>query len=370
MIRIKLFFKTLISRIKQLVFEFKQMQVVLYGCLLSMQLAASGNGNTPNSIFDVMGHREVLRLTLETDIEKLKSDIANEEYQSASLRFKDATGTEQAWKLKVKLRGKFRRMKCVDVPPLKLNFSKRDLEMAGLAPFDDLKLVPQCVEDEALAADYLKREYLAYRLFNEVSPYSYRVQLLRITYIDTATGKRQKQWAFLIEDTAQLRARIGAEKCKDCYNLPNEAFHLQATRLVSVYQYLIGNIDWSLAKMRNVKLFKVNGKVVPVPYDFDFTGLVNAGYMRLDPALGIAQRRDRVYLGLPENVDELGAAIYVISAHREKMEALIGGAKFLSYDSRIDMEAYLNSFFGKPEITKFAPEAIVEGKIDSLDMDK
>lgn len=242
--------------------------------------------------------------------------------------------------------------------------------MAGLAKYDDMKLVPQCVDDRVEAADLLKREYMAYRLFNELTPYSFRVQLLRITYVDSGTGKKRRQWAFLIEDTAQLKARIGAEKCKDCYNLPPDSFHQQATRVVSVFQYMIGNNDWSLNNMRNVKLLKVKGKVVPVPYDFDFSGLVNASYAMPDPELGITMRRERVFLGWKEDMGELYGAIHIVSAHKEKFENLIANSKFLEYETRSDIKGYLNSFLGNPEIEKFPPETVVGKTSEPVEVDR
>jgi hypothetical protein len=337
--------------------------------LLSLSLSANGNP-TPTSIFDLMNHREVLKLTLEADFEKLKSDPTLKGYEPAFLTFKDASGLEQAWNLKVKLRGRFRRMNCTDIPPLKLNFKKSELAMAGLADFDDMKLVPQCVDDAELAADYLKREYLAYRMFNEISPYSYRVQLLRITYVDSGTGKRSKQWAFLIEDTAQLKERLHATSVENPYNLPAERFHLQATRLVSVFQYLIGNPDWNLSRAQNVKMLEVGGKVVPIPYDFDFSGLVNTNYAAPDPNLGLNYRRERVYLGFWEDVENLQTAIRVVKANKGSLEDLVEDFRFLSPESRIDIQGYLNSFFGNPQITKFAPEAVVSRTPQLSEADK
>lgn len=366
---LKLSFKSFVKRLKVLIAEFKELHILVFGLLLSLSLSASGD-STPTSIFDLMNHREVLNLTLESDFEKLKSDRSFEEYVPAFLSFKDASGLEQAWKMKVKLRGKFRRMNCADIPPLKLKFKKSELAMAGLADYNDMKLVPQCVEDKELAADYLKREYLTYRLFNEISPYSYRVQLLRITYIDSGTGKRSKQWAFLIEDTAQLKERLNAKKVDKPFNLPEERFHLHATRLVSVFQYLIGNTDWSLSRAKNVKLLEVNGKVVPIPYDFDFSGLVNTNYAAPDPSLGLTYRRERVYLGFRETTEDLRAAIRVMLANQDDFEELIEDFRPLTFDSRADVEGYLNSFLGNPEITKFAPEMVVSSTPQAVEADK
>ena len=150
------------------------------------------------SIFDLMNYQEVLDLTLEADLATFRTDRKNTSSHPAKVSFRDSSGELQEWDLKVKLRGAFRRMKCTDVPPLKLNFKKSELEKAGLAKFDDLKLVPQCFTGQAAAKESLLKEYLAYKLYNEMSDYSYRVQLVRITYVDVSTGQKDKQWAFLI----------------------------------------------------------------------------------------------------------------------------------------------------------------------------
>ncbi|MCB9349767.1 MAG: hypothetical protein H6573_19980 [Lewinellaceae bacterium] len=68
--------------------------------------------------------------------------------RAATLSFLDKQGNRQEWPLDISLRGKFRRMHCKDMPPLRLDFSKKDLEEAGLAQFDDLKLVNYCMGDD------------------------------------------------------------------------------------------------------------------------------------------------------------------------------------------------------------------------------
>lgn len=301
--------------------------------------------NSAMSIFDEMHYKEVLELTIKADFEKLRLDRRNEEYQAAELSFKDEAGNLQEWDLKVKLRGKFRRMNCSDIPPLKLKFKKSDLAAQNLADFNDMKLVTQCVPDKALAMDLLKREYAAYRLYNEISEYSYRVQLLKVTYIDTNTGTKRKEWAFLIEDTAQLRARFGLEKCEECLNQPIERFYQDDLRIASIFQYMIGNSDWSYLHGRNVKLLLKDDKIIAVPYDFDFSGLVSAPYAAPSSHLGILHIKQRVYLGYEEEAEKLYNVLYAIYSDRARLADLITDMKFINRDSRTDMVSYLNEFF-------------------------
>ena len=207
------------------------------------------------SIFDLMHYSDALAVTLESDFEYLKANRRSEDYQKARIFFKDETGKEQAWNLKVRLRGNFRRVFCTDIPPLKLKFKKSELAVAGLAEFNDMKLVTYCTSNRQEAYELLMKEYLAYELYNELSDNSYRVQLLNITYKDANTGKKTRQWGFLIEDTAQLRHRMGgAEKVETVYNLPMERFSEKDRKLVALFEYIIGNSDWSfmMGKKRQI----------------------------------------------------------------------------------------------------------------------
>ena len=328
--------------------------------LLWLTTGFAANPNAENGIFDQMHYKDVLEMTIESDFERLINDRRNEEYQSAKLSFKDRNGQTQDWDIKVKLRGKFRRMNCSDIPPLKLKFKKSELEAAGLSDFNDMKLVTQCVHDKALAQDLIKREFAAYRLYNQISPYSYRVQMLRITYIDTNSGSKRKEWAFLIEDTAQLKARLGLEACDECWNQPFDRFHTEEIRQVSIFQYLIGNPDWGIPTSKNVKLLLKDGKIIAVPYDFDFSGLVDAPYAAPNGTLGILSVKSRVYLGFEEDPQNLYNSLYSIYGNRTDLIDLIMDMKFVNRDSRIYMVEYLEDFFDNFESIKSGEKNILE----------
>lgn len=342
--------------------------LILFAITITTTINANNNHNLP-SIFDQMQYKEVLELTLETDVENLKLNRRSEAYQKATLRFEDQNEVEQSWEVKLKIRGRFRRMNCSEIPPLKIKFKKDDLEVAGLAPFNDMKLVTHCISDKFEASSLLKKEFLAYKLYNELSPYSFRVQMLKITFKDSKTGKKTKQWAFLIEDFAQLRARIDGQKKENVINIPREAFQSEALKQVALFQYMIGNPDWDLRGARNLKMIVKNGKVIPVPYDFDFSGLVNAPYAIPVSEFGMVTVRDRVYLGFAKDINQLNQVSKSFLAKRKNLDQFVKSFKMLNRADRIDIRDYLDSFFEDINHIQLPGKATAKSALGSSSMD-
>ncbi|PHN06263.1 hypothetical protein [Flavilitoribacter nigricans] len=321
---------------------------------LTFGQTAFANDNLPDKgIFDLWNYQEVIDVKLTFDLDEVFNDRRGEEDYPAEINFKDETGTKQDWQIKISTRGNFRRQKCNETPPLKLNFKKGDLRAAGLADFDDFKLVTHCIDDYQAAKELLLKEYLTYRMFNQLTDISYRVQLVNITYEDSQTGKRKKQMGFLIEDTAQLRARIGADKIEELRIVEQEKYELEYTRLVGMFQYLIGNTDWGITHSKNIKYVEKDQKVLPVPYDFDFAGLVDAPYLLMASRFGQTSRFDRVYLGFEQQENELGEAIEMLQAHKEDMYRTVQNMKMLKRSSREEMIAYLDTYFENAEGIRF-----------------
>ncbi|MDF1697405.1 MAG: hypothetical protein P1U56_16295 [Saprospiraceae bacterium] len=299
----------------------------------------------PFSIFDEMNYQEVLKITIDVDLGNLLKDIRSPENYKAKLKFNDADGKLQVWDMKLALRGKFRRVKCSKMPPLKLKFKKKDLESKDLSTVNDLKLVTQCVEDKREAKALLLKEYLAYKIYNQLTDISYRVQLVEVTFHDTETGKREKQWAFLIEDTAQLRERLLAKKCNDCLYQNMEAFEQETFKLMSVFLYMIGNSDWSAMVGQNTKLIKTKDHILVIPYDFDFSGMVDAPYASVNPNFHLTSRKDRVYLGFEEHLEDITSTFQYFLSKKEEILNLVKKFKLLNKRERRAITKYLETFF-------------------------
>jgi len=299
----------------------------------------------PASIFDEMNYTEVLEMELEVPMENLLSDRRTDNDYGAKLSFKDKNGQLQSWNTKVSLRGKYRRMKCSEMPPLKLKFKKDELRAAGLNTSNDLKMVTQCVVDEKEAKELLLKEYLTYKMYNQITDYSFRVQLVKVSYKDAVSKKVKNQWAFLIEDTAQMRDRLAAEKLGKKENFDLNAVNAEVEKTVAVFQYLIGNHDWGVPNRKNMKIIKKGTELYSIPYDFDFSGIVGASYAKADSQLGIKTRHDRVYLGMDQNLNNLTEILEVFKTKKSKLIKTIKGFKLLNSESRRDMISYLDSFY-------------------------
>ena len=317
--------------------------------LFLVTIQGFANANDVPSIFDELSYQETLEVTLEMDMEAVFANRRNKEKHKTVFTFIDKNNLTQTWNINVTLRGRYRRTRCEGMAPLKLNFKKRDLKEAGLAKFDDMKLVTHCVANKKEAKRLLAKEYATYKIFNQISEESFRVQFLKINYKDSKTGTIDQQWGILIEDTAELRARINVEKTKKLFNLDREFFHIDAYKTVAFFQYMIGNPDWSSNRVHNVKLLTKGEKYIIVPYDFDFSGIVDAPYASVNSELQIASNKDRIYLGFQEDLENYEETIQLYSSKKEDMLNVIRDCDVLTRKSRREMIKYINSFYGDLE---------------------
>lgn len=326
-------------------------------------MAKADNGtNAPESLLDLMSYQEVLEVNLETDLTQLMEDRRSEEEVKGKFSFTDNNGKLWSWKMKVGLRGNYRRLNCTSTPPLKLNFKKGELQEAGLSKFDDMKLVTQCLEDESLAKKLLLKEYLAYKLYNQLTDKSLRVQLLKINFIDSYTGNQNIQYGFVIEDTAEFSNRIGATKMDKTYNIQPEELDRDQFKMVALFQYMIGNIDFSLAAGRNLKMVEINDKVVTVPYDFDFSEMVKAPYRTGSKRLNVIKQGDRAFLGFPEDVRDLKETIQLFKKNREALLKIVSSFSILDRKERDFVKNYLMNFFDNITLIKLPPVDVYVGR--------
>lgn len=304
-----------------------------------------GDPQTKQSLFDQLQHQDILELSLEMDMVELMANRRNEDKIAAKMTFTDAFGVIQNWDAKVNVRGKYRRSRCAAMPPLKLDFSKKDLKAAGLSTFDDMKLVTHCAENEAEAKQLLLKEYLVYKLYNQITEESFRVQFLKITYIDSKTGEKNKNYGFFIEDTAELRARIQAKKWENPIGIAADSIDQEQLKRVAVFECMIGNVDWDYSRGHNVKVLNKNGKAIFIPYDFDFSGLVKAPYATLKTEIGQTSMDERFYLAYPEDLAGIESTLALFRAHQEDLIQTVKSVKPLNLHSKRETIQYLDDFF-------------------------
>jgi hypothetical protein len=244
----------------------------------------------------------------------------------------------------------------------------RECQLASLAmtvteddvfgtPFEGqrtLRLVTPC----RLGGDfdrYTMLEYLVYRSYGVIAEPALRVRLVRVRFQESEKpSKDGARYAFFIEDIGEAAARSGGAWLDIQSQRISDLDAMQLT-VMTLFQYMVGNTDWSAVKGRpddrcchNVAVFgEESGHLnTVVPFDFDQTGLVNPPYAAPpDPSLGIKRVTDRRYRGLCEHNHELPAAITLFNEKRPQLEALFRSDDLPYAKSRERALKYISDFY-------------------------
>jgi hypothetical protein len=267
-----------------------------------------------------------------------------------SFSFKGTDGAAIELDVQIRTRGNFRHANC-DFPPLYLNFKRSQAEGTLFDQQNKLKMVVHC-KDSGRYQESVLREYLAYRILNSLTDRSFRVRLLQVTYVDSEDRRpRMVRGAFLIEDENRLADRLGMQRL----NLfPEGVGALQAghLNLTSIFQYLIGNTDFSpiLGSQdeccHNDALFGTgDAPLIAIPYDFDMSGFVHTPYAMPERGLGITDVRQRRYQGFCVNNRYVEASIAEFLQARGALYALVADQQALDERVRQELAGYLDEFY-------------------------
>ncbi|MBT8099000.1 MAG: hypothetical protein KJO82_04585 [Gammaproteobacteria bacterium] len=292
-------------------------------------------------------NHSVLEVELAGPITSVMQNDAGKSEHSFLLSTSDAQ-----YDLAVRLRGNSRLRVC-DFRPLRLRFLNEQPDKSDFAGQSKLKLVTHCRNNDRAEHNVLE-EYLAYRIFNVLSDFSYRVRLLRIRYSDT-DGKLKKsarhRYGFLIESSDELAARMESSAA-EVPGVSRNALVPQQAALVYVFQYMIGNTDWSIVTAdtddhccHNIDLYEAGSQYLPVPYDFDLAGLVSASYAKPDPSLRLRNVKQRRYRGYCIPTEHLQSALEQIVSGKPEVLAVLTDITGLPDKQRRDAEKYIGRFF-------------------------
>lgn len=326
--------------------------------LLSRQLvvmAASAlilhEASAADAVDPLFEEDDLLEVTITAPITTILRERSTEDYEPGTVRITNPDGSVSEFAVGVRARGNFRRETC-RYPPAWLNFKKSDVVGTVLENQDKLKLVVHC-DRSTLYDQLVLKEYLAYRIFNQLTDHSFRVRLLRVTYVDSETDDpRPPRYAFLIEHKNRLAARLGRGTL-DITQATVDALDPVQLNLAIVFQYFIGNTDFSpLAApgdescCHNFVLFGAPGEpILPIPYDFDQSGFVGAPYARPHPQFRIRSVRTRLYRGYCDNNDRLPGSLQRFQDERDAIYGLLAGTDGLESSARRRLVAYTDRFY-------------------------
>lgn len=305
----------------------------------------------PNPLFS---DDSLLEITITAPITTLMRKRSNEEDLSGQLSYEDQDSAAVVLDVGIRARGRFRRDRDVCLfTPLRLNFKKGKTRETLFERTDKIKLVTHCRDKSQRYSQGVLREYLAYRILNTMTDKSFRVRLLQVTYVDSESkGGDRVNFGFLIEPDELLARRLGM-KVLDIGGTGIDTLDARHANLTSVFQYLIGNTDFSPIRgaegesccHNHVLMGGETGDLLSVPYDFDMSGFVNAAYAVPNARFKIRSVRSRLYRGRCVNNNYLDNTLQAYRDRKQDIYQLLNDLEHLTNKTRKQLVRYVDAFY-------------------------
>lgn len=330
----------------------------------------AGNPAQADSDLPLFKNAETLEIQFEGPLTTLMRERSNTDYYQGKLRYREADGGERELDLKFRARGNYRRRgSTCRFPPVRLNFVRKQVKGTVFDGQNILKLVTHCRPDSNIYEQYAVKEQLAYKILEQHTPYSFRTRMMKITWIDTdKKGKRDERYGFVIEHKNEVAARLGGE-IAEVQRTHYEALNAAQGSIVALFQYLIGNTDFSMVKgtieggcCHNAVLLNTPdlGQVA-IPYDFDFSGLVDAPYAEPNPRFRISRVTTRLYRGSCQFNHQIDSTVAHFLANRDAVMQLIAEHDGMTKSTRGRARAFVERFYEDISNPKRVESKLVKG---------
>jgi hypothetical protein len=301
----------------------------------------------------------VLELRITLPLKNVISDTEERNSYASKLSYTLPDGTVFVHNIKMKVRGKTRALKQIcTFPPLELNFNKIDTKNSIFKGQKKLKLVTHCKNENAYE-EYIQKEYVVYKMYEKISPYSYSVRLCHVTYIDENNpNQKNEHYAFLIESINDVAKRNEMSVFKDSIR-NQEVLNKDNLDKLMLFEFMIGNMDWSVPKKHNMKLIVGEKGSLPlaVPYDFDYSGMVDTPYAVPPEESNISDVKTRVFRGFCRHNGYQETVDYY-NTLKEDLYKVVTNASFLTDRSKNNMTKYLDSFYKNINDPKYVDKKI------------
>lgn len=274
-------------------------------------------------------------------------------------------GAAETYPIRLSARGITRRLKLTcSFPPLRVDFAQKPPATSLFAGQGRLKLVTHCQNQEGFQ-QHLLLEYSAYRIFNLISPVSFRARLATVDYAEPSGKVSTTRWGFFIEDIDDAARRNGLKRAQVGDRILSSQLDARQAARMALFEYMIGNLDWSMRAgpqgegcCHNGRLLAGKGPLfLPMPYDFDYSGLVDAPYAVPPDGIPVRSVKSRYYMGYCRFNSEVLAAAAEFRAKRPAIEAMFAQLP-LTQRPRARALAYLADFYAQ-----IATDGDVQAKI-------
>ncbi len=321
------------------------LQLIVVSALSAGLVTASRAQRTAPDFF---ADRSTFEFILYTDLGALLADRSLDSPERQGEVGYWASDSTPIWiPVEVKTRGLYRlREENCDFPPLRLDLPARELRGTIFDGQNKLKLVTHCRTDDPEFEQYVVLEYLAYRVYEILAPKSFRATLVKVMYADVAEEYEPiTRYGFLVEDVDDLAARFGMKEVNldGFHGLLADDFEMGVH---DVFQYMIGNTDWSTILSHNVKFLQdTEENITVVPFDFDWSGAVAPPYAKPAPDVPTDDVRERFYMGVCRMTDHLTAVFQHFVEHKDAIYQLSRNETALGAEQRDRLLAYYDEFY-------------------------
>jgi len=282
---------------------------------------------------------------------------------NGELAYKDEAGASVSLPVVIRARGHFRRMsKTCDFPPLWLDARKGAPKGNLFSSAGRVKITTNCRPKNQDYEQYVLQELFLYRAYSTLTDTSLRTRLARITYKDSAARVPEvTSWAFFIENHESLAERIGSKVLTAKGALFDDLVP-DVLGLVGVWEYFIGNTDWSVAAQHNILLLQDTvGRILPVAYDFDWSGAVDARYSFPDPRFKTTSVTTRIYRGECRDEQGFSPVLARFTEKRAAIDSIFLALPQLTPERVKKMRGYFDEFWKVASNPKFATREFKDG---------
>ncbi len=303
-----------------------------------------------NKSFRLFEDEDLLEITLRFDLSTYFRTRPKKDYLQANITFHLSKTDSINQDIRLRTRGIFRNSYCV-FPPIELNFKKANFGYTDLDSLSKLKLVIECRSGKE-NEEYILKEYLAYKLFNVLTDTSFRVRLLTVNYIDTEKKRKPiRHYGIFIEPLEMLTDRTNTIQIKSL-SLTQKNIVPRVMDRLAIFNYMIGNYDWSIPGQHNVKVIKSLildpfGLGIAIPYDFDWTGFVNPAYAIPTEETGVLTVRERLFTGICRSREVFQKDLEIFAARKEEFYRVINEFPHLNPKIKKELISYLDEFYNQ-----------------------
>lgn len=323
--------------------------VLILFCHSNSSFSQSLAPDTSNGSFGLFSNDEPLEITLQFDLSTYIRKKPKEEYLPGKITFHPGSADSLTRDIRLRTRGEFRNVQCY-YAPLELNFRNADFGYTDLDGIRRIKMVSQCGFGRE-SEKYVLIEYLIYKMFSALTDTSFRVRLMTVNYIDSENKQKPyTHFGFFIEPVKMLADRTNSVEIES-RALTQKTVYPNMIDRIAIFNYMIGNFDWAVPNQHNIKTFKPRVfdseyLVTAVPYDFDFTGLVDAAYAIPDDKItGTTTIRERIFLGVCRSREVYQQALEEFLDKKDEFYSLVNEFPYLDAKQKKKVIRYLDSFY-------------------------